>query len=242
MSEAQAYIAVPYFLRGHAEQQFNAVRGSSSAREGGVTCWPEAVQYLLRSYAKSSAIRGAILDLRDTRQRPGETETGFSTRLNTAFYRCGNVHTSEEKATIFVDGLDPVIKTIVEYRREETRRMSYLELVQYARAEGDSNRARLSANRKSIPMLEQETHSRKPMKPRRWAGNDKVMFAESTADTRESPVNADQPRYTEDEVHLLGEADSSIPHGRTALHPGGFFNYHYGSATGCSSPSPSPIR
>ena len=126
-----------------------------------MTCWPEAVQYLLRSYATSSAIRGAILDLRDTRQRPGETETGFRTRLNTAFYRSGNVHTSEEKATMFVDGLDPVIKTLVEQRREETRRMSYLELVQYARAEGDSNRTRLSANRRSTPMLGQETHSRK---------------------------------------------------------------------------------
>ena len=60
-------------------------------------------------------------------------------------------------------------------------------------------------------MLEQETHSREPMKPRRWAGNDKVMFAESTADSRESPVDADQPRHTEDEVHLLGQADRSIP-------------------------------
>ena len=60
-------------------------------------------------------------------------------------------------------------------------------------------------------MLEQETRSREPMKPRRWAGNDKVMFAESTADSRGSPLDADHPRYTEDEVHLLGEADSSIP-------------------------------
>ena len=163
-SEAQAYIAVPYFIRGHAEQQFNTVRSSSSATSaGGVTCWPEAVQYLLRSYATSSAIRGAILVLQDTRQRPGETETGFGTHLNTAFYRCGNVHTSEEKATKFVDGLDPVIKTLVEQRREETRRMSYLELVQYARAEGDSNRARLSANRGSTAMLEQYTHSQKPI-------------------------------------------------------------------------------
>ena len=112
---------------------------------------------------------------------------------------------------MFVDGLDPVIKTLFEQRREETRRISYLELVQYARAEGDSNRTRLSASRRRTPMLEQDTHSRKPTKPRRCPRNDKVMFAESTADSSESPLNADQPRYTEDEVHLLGEADSSIP-------------------------------
>ena len=129
MSEAQACIAVPYFLRGHAEQQLNAVRGSSSVREGGVTCWSEAVQYRQRSYGTSSAIRDAIPDLRDTSQHPDETETGFSTRLKPAFYRRGKVHTSEEKAKMFVDGLDTVIKTLVEQRREETHRMNYLELI-----------------------------------------------------------------------------------------------------------------
>ena len=144
MSEAQAYIALPYFLRGHAEEQFNSVRGASSSKQGGVTCWPEAVQYLLRSYATATSIQEAILDLRDIRQRPGETETEFSTRLNTSFYRCGNVHSVEEKATMFVDGLDPVIKTLVAQRREDSRRMPYSELVQYARAEGDSHRARVS--------------------------------------------------------------------------------------------------
>ena len=208
MSEAQTCIAVPYFLRGNAEQQFNTVRGSTIARDGGVAYWLEVLQYLLRSYATSPAISGAIRDLRDTRQHPGETETGFITNLNTAFYYSGNVHTSEK---MFVDGLDPVVKTLVEQRREESRRINYLQLVQYARAEGEPNRARLSASRRSTPMLEQENHSWKPVKPPRWAENDKVMFAESTADSRESPIDANQPRYTEDEVHVIGEADSSIP-------------------------------
>ena len=169
MSKAHAYTVVPYFVRGHAEQQFNAVRGSSSAREGGVTCLPGAEQYLLRSYETSSAIRGAILDLIYTRLHHDDTEIGFS--FQTAFYSCGNVHISEEKATIFVDGVDPVIKTLIEQRREEPGRMSYLEFLQCARAEGEP---------KNTPMLEQETHSWKPMKARRWARNDKFMFAEST--------------------------------------------------------------
>ena len=36
---------------------------------------------------------------------------------------------------MFVDGVDPVIKTLVAQRRKDSRRMPYLELVQYARAE-----------------------------------------------------------------------------------------------------------
>ncbi len=52
MSEAQAYLALPHFLRGFALNQFESMWDMSTSENGGVTCWPEAVQYLLRSYAK----------------------------------------------------------------------------------------------------------------------------------------------------------------------------------------------
>lgn len=141
MNEAQAYLALPY-LSGMAENQFNSVRGSSRASEGGVTCWPEAVQYLLRSYATSNAIQNAILALRDTKQKPGETETAYSTSLNKAFHRCDSMYSAQERCTMFVDGLDPAIRALVARHREEKRRITYLELVQYAQAEGDTLRAR----------------------------------------------------------------------------------------------------
>lgn len=48
---------------------------------------------------------------------------------------------------MFIDGLDPGIKTLVARHREEKRKLSYLELVQYARAEGDALRARGSTTR-----------------------------------------------------------------------------------------------
>ena len=44
MTEAQAYIALPYVIKGTARQHFTAVKGVPSS-SGGVTCWPEAVQY-----------------------------------------------------------------------------------------------------------------------------------------------------------------------------------------------------
>ena len=97
---------------------------------------------------------------------------------------------------MFVNGLAPVVKTLVKQPREETHRMNYLDLLQYARAEGESNRARLSASPRRTPMHELEIHSQTRGKPRRWAENDKVIFAESTADSRESHLDANQPQYT----------------------------------------------
>lgn len=57
ISEGQAVVFLPFALRGLAGHQFNSIRGSSLPSEEGVTCWPEAVQYLLRLYATGNFIR-----------------------------------------------------------------------------------------------------------------------------------------------------------------------------------------
>ena len=44
MSEAQAYIALPYFLTGSAHQHFDAAKTVVDRHHGGVSCWPEAIQ------------------------------------------------------------------------------------------------------------------------------------------------------------------------------------------------------
>ncbi|CAN8065807.1 unnamed protein product [Agarophyton chilense] len=97
MNEGQAYIALPYFLRGLAEDQYHSVRGESA--------------------------------------------TDYSSRLTKAFHRCGNVYPTEERCTMFVDGLDPAIRTLVARRREDRPKATYLELVQFAGAEGEALRA-----------------------------------------------------------------------------------------------------
>lgn len=142
MTEGQAYTALPFFLRGQAEDQFNAVSGSARAAEGGITCWPEAVQFLLRSYATNTNTHEAILALRHTQQKPGETETDYSARLLNAFKRCGNVYSGEEKITMFIDGLSPAIRPLVANRREDRLHAPYPEIVHYAKAEGDALPAR----------------------------------------------------------------------------------------------------
>lgn len=68
MSEAQAYLWLPYFLTSMGENQCNAVRQTSGVPERGGTCWPEAVNYPLSSYSTRNAIHRAIVALRDTKQ------------------------------------------------------------------------------------------------------------------------------------------------------------------------------
>ena len=144
VSEAHAFIILPKVLKGRAERWLRSVRNGS--RSGGVTCWPEAVNSLLRTYATSSAIRNAVNNLRNIRQQPREEEMEYSGRLNDAAHRCGNVYDEIDKMTFFVNGLLPSIQTIVaRYRESQSRRdLSYEELVQFAQDEGDSHRARTS--------------------------------------------------------------------------------------------------
>ena len=172
MNEAQTYIAIPYFLKGFALDQYQAVKDAYSANEGVVSCWPEALLYLLRSYVQSNAIREATLSLRDVLQNSGETEMQYSNRLNQSELRCGNVQSLEEKMTMFVNGLDPAIEPLVSRHRESHPKITYLELVHFARDEGNANRARSAQGRlpnivvtpkKSVPRKERAsammTHS-----------------------------------------------------------------------------------
>ena len=88
VSEAHAFLILPKVLKGRAESHLRSIR--NGARSGGVTCWPEAVNHLLRTFATPAAIRNAVNDLRNIRQQPREDELTYSCRLNDAAHRCGN--------------------------------------------------------------------------------------------------------------------------------------------------------
>ena len=152
LTEAQAFATLPRFLSGMAETQFRSARGSS--RAGGIHNWPQAIQYLLQTYATPSAIRQAAQRVQDTKQLPQEDETEFSLRLNNSITRCGNVYDETKRMTLFVNGLIPEIQPMVARYRERSSRTSlrYEELVQYARDEGLSFRAR-NKNQRPSPRL-----------------------------------------------------------------------------------------
>ena len=217
MKESQALLALPYFLKEDALRQYRAAR-DSSPKEGGVSAWPEAVQYLLRNYATNNAISEAILEFRDTQQRPDEDETAYSTRLLSAELRCGNVHSSEEKMTMFIDGLLPGIRSLVarerETRRDQSRRgdlFTYLDLVRYAQNEGEAYRARrLRLERQPVRQL---TVGASRTAPDRGEGPHRTrrtqLLLESSEDTRPSRTRRYRNAETGEEVYLIPD-DGSV--------------------------------
>ena len=120
MSEGQLIVCLPHLLTKTAAHQYRAA--SNSSRSSGVRYWPEAVQYLLRTYATETAIREALDQLDRIRQSPTEDEHAFAARVNEAIYRCGNVHEEVEKISFFINGLRDEIRTIVSrFRRDQPR-------------------------------------------------------------------------------------------------------------------------
>ena len=151
MTEGQAFVALPHFLANPAETQFLSSRNASTS--GGVTSWPEAVQYLLETYATSSAIREATNKLQEIRQLAHENESDYATRLNDYAYRCGNVYDEAQKMTFFINGLNMSIRSIVARHRESQprRSLTFHVLVLYARDEGEAIRAQQASQQHRKP-------------------------------------------------------------------------------------------
>ena len=82
MSEAQTFMALPPFLSDSARNQYNAMQRGS--RTSGVPCWPEGVQYLVRTYATPGEIRNATTELRTVHQTPDEDELAYGAKSNHA--------------------------------------------------------------------------------------------------------------------------------------------------------------
>ena len=63
MNEGQAIRLLPEFLSGMALRQYTYVSQTAGSHHRKVSVWPEAVQWLLRSFATDEAIRQAVLAL-----------------------------------------------------------------------------------------------------------------------------------------------------------------------------------
>ena len=199
MSEGQAFIALPKLLTGFAKDQYDAVRGSADSSEGGVSNWPEAVQYLLHSHAISAAINEAVSSLRDIKQGPAESERDLSSRLSKAFARCGNVHPLSEKVQYFIDALDRAIKSLVSRHRERYRKATFLEFVQFAEAEGDARSARQPTRN---PIILQQGSTFKLKEGNFIVGDPSELDTGSTSTTKAGTGN--------DALHYICPDSSSI--------------------------------
>lgn len=139
MSERRAFIALPTFLTEAAETEIRMNFGRTS-RHSGITCWPEAIEYLLRTYMTSSAMRIVLEELHNIRRGERKFEDDYWKRLKEEVFRCGNVHREDGKITIYVDGLSDTIRTAVaRYGKSVHRReMNFESLAHFAKSEDEA--------------------------------------------------------------------------------------------------------
>lgn len=142
-TEAQALIILPTYLKGDCRKLYLTARRGGS---GAIRSWPEAVQWLLRTYATPAALREAVKAFRSLEQKPEEEETDYGNRVLLASHRCGDVFTDAEQMSAFVDGLLKTTRTLVARHRESMARerrseLTFSDLVSYAQDQGDAFRA-----------------------------------------------------------------------------------------------------
>ena len=197
MSEAQAVLAIPSFLKGNASIRYEAANN--------VGTWPDTVQYFLLSYATDSVIEEAIRDLRDITQKSGEAEVDYSTRLTESELRCGNIHRWNERKLRFIDGLLPEIKPIVAQYNRNHRNATYWDLVEFAQSEGEAARAR-GGMRRYTPIPQYRGSS--SVKPMAKSTSRRVYLMEPS-DTATVRGSRAENTGESGELHLITEEDNS---------------------------------
>lgn len=135
--------ALPTFLVDLADTHFRT-NFSGASHRGGVTCWPEAVKYLVRTYGTPSAMREDLYDIRTIEQQDNELKESYRKRFNNAFHRCCNEHCEEEKITIYMEGVSETTRIIVARHLESVPRrdLTFEDITHFARSEDEAFHAR----------------------------------------------------------------------------------------------------
>ena len=147
MTEAMALMALPHLLLPPAKEAYESQKGLHRKSQG-IASWPAAVNWLLRTYATNLEIEHDLTELRELRQKPGEHETEYATRMLNALGRCGDVHSPYEWTTLSIEGLTPAIKPLVLQTREDRPRSSFEDTVAHARSHGEDLPAQQASGRR----------------------------------------------------------------------------------------------
>ena len=141
LSEGAACLICPNFLGGDAKEVYEN-NFELPEEEGGFNSWPEAVQFLLKSYAKDRHIEEALASLDDIKQMSEEKETAYAKRLRTQARRCGGVFTEPEMITRFIRGLHEDLKPLLRLTRADYSLPNvFQDFVERATAQGEAHRA-----------------------------------------------------------------------------------------------------
>lgn len=148
--------------------------------EGGVSSGPKAVEYLLRSYAKSTNINTSIQDLRKSEQKPDEEEQMYASDLCDAVARCGNVFPLDEVITVYMDVLHPSISSLFERFLQAIHKLNFLEALYQLKSNRYALRSRTSGGLR-IGLTP------RPVLLRRLPVQGSVNLAQSSTDSATAP-------------------------------------------------------
>ena len=148
-SEGVALHLFRHFLLPPARDMFMAyyqvgLEGSQPGRDS-ISSYPEAVQWLLLTYAQEGRLSERYRQLLSARQQDGETETEFGTRLRLETLELGDVFTEANLITTFIEGLQDHARYIVRNEFNANRSMSYTVAQERAQSLGDTHRGQQSA-------------------------------------------------------------------------------------------------
>ena len=144
-SEGAALPLLRYFLAGGALSSFNKYVGPGLRNSTpGVDCirsYPEAVYWLLYTYATDKVLKKAYEHVTHMRQGPNEEEMAFGERLREEAIRCGDVFDDGALIQVYVDGLTPAVSHVMNDLLEEAPDMSFQKVKTRAQSRGDALRA-----------------------------------------------------------------------------------------------------
>lgn len=83
------------------------------------------------------SVTEANTTLPHTRQGEDEEDNSYSICFHNSLKICGNVHSSNELTTYYIDGIRESIRTLFSRYHETERHSTYLEFLNYAKVEVD---------------------------------------------------------------------------------------------------------
>jgi len=144
VAEGAALPLMKYFMGGEAKATMLTYIGLNDigAQPGvdSINSYPEAVQWLLLTYARESVLHDASREVREMVQGIGEKEQQYAGRLRKAAIRCGDVFREQDLITIYVGGLRPHARYAVRESLSRTDKRTFQQIREHAQSLGDTFR------------------------------------------------------------------------------------------------------
>ena len=151
LSEGAALLTCSSFLDDDAKESYEN-HFDLPPDQGCFTKWPQAVQFLLRTFAKDAYIEEALARLDELRQDSDEKEVVYAKCLRKQGRRYGSVFSEQDMINRFIRGLRADLKPLLRVLKAEySLPNAFQDYVERAGAQGDAQRALVGKNLPSKP-------------------------------------------------------------------------------------------